>query len=120
MEHEAQFSPRPFLTLDDLGYLYLSLNQPENALRAFDGAARSTPGALRAADHGFFEFKVAQGQSAAWSALGNLEKATDLPGEGSSIFSRMFRSHGGDWPSLYELHGTECGCELVPANMRRS
>ncbi len=76
MEHEAQFSPRPYLTLDDLGYLYLSLNQPENALRAFDGAARSTPGALRAADKGFFEFKVAQGQSAAWSALGNLEKAT--------------------------------------------
>jgi tetratricopeptide (TPR) repeat protein len=76
MEHEAQFSPRPYLTLDDLGYLYLSLNQPENALRSFDGAARSTPGALRAADKGFFEFKVAQGQSAAWSALGNLEKAT--------------------------------------------
>ncbi len=76
MEHEAKFSPRPYLTLDDLGYLYLSLNEPEKALRAFDGAARTTPGVLRAADHGFFEFKVAQGRSAAWNALGNLEKAT--------------------------------------------
>jgi Flp pilus assembly protein TadD len=76
MEHEAQFSPRPFLTLNDLGYLYLSLNEPEQALKAFDHAARTTPGALQAADNGFFEFKVAQGQSAAWDALGNLEKAT--------------------------------------------
>jgi len=76
MEHEAQFSPRPYLTLDDLGYLYLSLNQPEQALKAFDRAARTTPSALKAADNGFFEFKVAQGQSAAWEALGNLDKAT--------------------------------------------
>ena len=76
MEQEAQFSPRPFLTLNDLGYLYLSLNEPQQALKAFDHAARTTPGALRAADNGFFEFKVAQGQSAAWDALGNLEKAT--------------------------------------------
>jgi tetratricopeptide (TPR) repeat protein len=76
MEHEAQFSPRPYLTLDDLGYLYLSLSDPAQALKAFDRAARLTPSALRAADNGFFEFKVAQGQSAAWDALGNLEKAT--------------------------------------------
>ncbi|HKD86837.1 MAG TPA: tetratricopeptide repeat protein [Terriglobales bacterium] len=76
MEHEAQFSPRPYLTLDDLGYLYLSLNDPQQALKAFDRAARLTPRALKAADNGFFEFKVAQGQSAAWDALGNLEKAT--------------------------------------------
>jgi tetratricopeptide (TPR) repeat protein len=76
MEQEAQFSPRPFLTLNDLGYLYLSLNEPEQALKAFDRAERTTPSALKAADNGFFEFKVAQGQSAAWDALGNLEKAT--------------------------------------------
>lgn len=76
MEHEAQFSPRPYLTLNDLGYLYLSLNDPEKALKSFDRAARTTPSALKAADNGFFEFKVAQGQSAAWDAMGNLEKAT--------------------------------------------
>jgi tetratricopeptide (TPR) repeat protein len=76
MEHEAQFSPRPYLTLADLGYLYLSLSDPGQALKAFDRAARMTPGALRAADNGFFDFKVAQGQSAAWDALGDLEKAT--------------------------------------------
>jgi tetratricopeptide (TPR) repeat protein len=76
MEHEAQFSPRPYLTWQDLGYIYLQLQQPENALRVLDQAARSTPAALKAADNGFFEFKVAQGQAAAWQALGNMERAT--------------------------------------------
>jgi tetratricopeptide (TPR) repeat protein len=104
MEHEAQFSPRPYLTLDDLGYLYLSLNQPENALRAFEGAARSTPGALRAADNGFFEFKVAQGQSAAWSALGNLEKATAYQEAAAQLQPKVPQP----WrrlAQLYELQG---------------
>ena len=75
MEHEAQFSTRPYLTWNDLGYLYLQLNQPENAAKAFAKAARSTPAALKAADNGFFEFKVAQGSSAAWDALGDSERA---------------------------------------------
>jgi len=104
MEHEAQFSPRPYLTLDDLGYLYLSLNQPENALKAFDGAARSTPGVLRAADNGFFEFKVAQGQSAAWNALGNLEKATAYQEEAAKLQPNVPQP----WrrlAQLYELGG---------------
>lgn len=84
-EHEAQFSPRPYLTLNDLGYLYLSLNDPEHALKAFDRAARTTPSALRAADNGFFEFKVAQGQSAAWEALGNLDKAATYQEEAANL-----------------------------------
>ncbi len=77
MEHEAQFSPRPYLTWQDLGYIYLQLHQPEDALRVLNKAARSTPAALKAADNGFFEFKVAQGQAAAWQALGNMERATE-------------------------------------------
>lgn len=75
MEHEAQFSPRPFLTLADLGGVYLRLHEPEKALQAFDEAASDTPGALLAADQGYFECRVAQGRSAAWSALGDLDKA---------------------------------------------
>ncbi len=76
MEHQVEFASRPYLALNDLGYLYLSLNDPGHALKAFDRAASTTPSALKAADNGFFEFKVAQGQSAAWEALGNLDKAT--------------------------------------------
>jgi tetratricopeptide (TPR) repeat protein len=75
MEQEAKFAPRPYLIWQDLGYLYLQLHQPEDAARVLDKAARSTPSALRAADNGFFEFKVAQGQAAAYEALGNLDRA---------------------------------------------
>ncbi len=77
MEQEAQFSPRPYLVWQDLGYIYLQLRQPENALRVLDKAAAGTPPALKAADNGFFEFKVAQGQAAAWQALGNMQRATE-------------------------------------------
>src|SRR5262249_11241013 len=75
MEQVAVYSPRPYLTWQDLGYLYLQLHQPENAARVLDKAERSTPSALRKADNGFFEFKVAQGQAAAYEALGNMDRA---------------------------------------------
>ncbi len=75
MEEEAKFAPRPYLIWQDLGYLYLQLHQPENAARVLDKAERNTPSALLAADNGFFEFKVAQGQAAAYEALGNLDRA---------------------------------------------
>ena len=85
MEHEAEFSIRPYLTWNDLGYLYLQLNQPDNALRAFDKAAASTPKALKAADNGFFEFKVAQGQSAASDALGDPERAITFQEQAANL-----------------------------------
>jgi tetratricopeptide (TPR) repeat protein len=85
MEHEALFSPRPYLTWQDLGYLYLQLHQPEDALKALNKATASTPAALRAADNGFFEFKVAQGQAAAWEALGNVEKATQYQEQAANL-----------------------------------
>ncbi len=85
MEHEAVFSPRPYLTWQDLGYLYLQLHQPEDALKALNKAAATTPSALRAADNGFFEFKVAQGQAAAWEALGNIEKATQYQEKAANL-----------------------------------
>ncbi len=82
MEHEARYAPRPYLIWQDLGYIYLQLKQPENALLVLNKAAASTPAALKAADNGFFEFKVAQGQAAAWEALGNLDRAIRVSGAG--------------------------------------
>ena len=75
MEQEAKFAPRPYLIWQDLGYLYLQMHQPENAARVLDKAEHATPSALRKADNGFFEFKVAQGQAAAYEALGNQDRA---------------------------------------------
>jgi tetratricopeptide (TPR) repeat protein len=115
MEHEVQFSPRSYLTLADLGYLYLNLKRPENALRAFERAARATPGSLRAADNGFFECKVAQGLAAAWDALGNLEKATAYQEEATKLqpdlpqpWLRLAR--------LYQLQGRDQDANLARAH----
>ncbi len=85
MEQEAKFSPRPYLTWNDLGYLYLQLNQPDKAIIVFDKAAHSTPSALKAADNGFFAFKVAQGRAAALDALGNLDRAIAYQEEAANL-----------------------------------
>ena len=76
MKQEAQLSKRPYFTLANLGFLFLDLHQPENAINAFDEAARSAPAGVNPADNGFFDFRVAQGRSGAWEAIGDLQKAT--------------------------------------------
>ena len=48
-------------------------------------AAASTPSALNAADNGFFEFKVAQGQAAAWEALGNMDRAIQYQEQAANL-----------------------------------
>ena len=78
-------APRPYLVWQDLAYLYLQLQEPGDALRAFDAAARNTPSALKAADNGFFEFKIAQGRAAAWEALGDFDRATAYQKEAANL-----------------------------------
>jgi len=85
LEHEARVAPRPYLVWQDLAYLYLQLQEPGDALRAFDAAARNTPSALKAADNGFFEFKIAQGRAAAWEALGDFDRATAYQKEAANL-----------------------------------
>jgi Flp pilus assembly protein TadD len=74
-KHAAHFSTRPYLTLRNLGYIYLRDQQPDNALKAFDQAARAAPRDIAASDNGLFDFSMAQGRSDAWEALGDLEQA---------------------------------------------
>ena len=81
IKHAAQFSLRPYLTLLKLGYVYLGVGQPDNALKAFDDAARAAPRDISASDNGSFEFSVAQGRSGAYEALGNLERAISFQEE---------------------------------------
>ena len=76
MRHAAEYSDRPYLTLTDLGYIYLETGQPHEALEAFDEALQLAPGNIDTAEGGTFHCRVAQGRSAAWGALGNINRAT--------------------------------------------
>ena len=80
-KHAAHFSYRPYMTLLDLGYIYLRARQPDNALEAFDEAVRAAPRDIRASDNGSFDFSIAQGRSGGWEALGDLERATSFQEE---------------------------------------
>ncbi len=79
--HAVPFALRPYLTLLKLGYMYLGVGQPDNALKTFDEAARSAPRNIRAADDGSFDFSIAQGRSGAYETLGNLERAISFQEE---------------------------------------
>jgi tetratricopeptide (TPR) repeat protein len=104
MKREARLSNRPYFTLANLGFFYLDIHQPENALKALDEAARNAPSNADPQDTGFFDFRIASGRSGAWEALGNLEKATLYQEEAIRLAPGM------PWPwnrlaSLYQLQG---------------
>ena len=84
-KHTAHFSFRPYLTLLNLGYIYLRARQSDNALKAFDEAAGSAPRDIRASDNGSFDFSVAQGRSAAWEEMGDLEHAISFQEEAAQL-----------------------------------
>ncbi len=76
MKHTAELSDRPYLTLADLGDIYLQTRQPADALQAFDDAERKAPKDIDKADDGYFHFRIAQGRANAWAALGDIKRAT--------------------------------------------
>ena len=100
MKHTAEFSDRPYLTLTDLAYYYLAVNQPGNALDTFDDADRAAPKNIDAADDGAFHFRVAQGRSNAWAALGNLERATSSEEEAVRFMPNLAPA----WQRLAQLY----------------
>lgn len=81
MKHTAQLSQRPFLTLADLGDIYLQIKRPADALQSYDEAVQKAPKDIDVLDGGFFHFRVAQGRSGAWGALGDLKRATSYEEE---------------------------------------
>src|SRR5271166_488511 len=81
MKRAADLSTKPYLTLLDLGYIYLESGQPHNALEAFDDAIQQAPRDVDAADEGFFHFRVAQGRSGAWEATGDIKQAISFQEE---------------------------------------
>ncbi|HKD84237.1 MAG TPA: hypothetical protein VKB58_05775 [Terriglobales bacterium] len=75
MKRAVALSPRPFSALSTLGYLYLKIHRPDDALSAFNQAESRAPANMKAADGGTFDFMVAQGRSAAWDELGDMARA---------------------------------------------
>ena len=104
MQRAATLSRRPYSVEQNLGYLYLKVSRPQDALRAFDSAQHSAPANVGAADNGTFDFMLAQGRSVAWSQLGDLnraiayqEKATQMQPEAPEPWRRLaklYRSAG--------------------------
>lgn len=77
-----QLQPRPEITLVQLGYYYIHLKQPNDALEAFSEAARSaSPEIAGKTGSGSFSYNVATGRAAAWYALGNAAQATSFQEE---------------------------------------
>ena len=78
----VQLQPRPEITLVQLGYYYIHLKQPNDALEAFDEAAGSaSPEVAGKTGSGSFSYNVATGRAAAWYALGDAAQATSFQEE---------------------------------------
>jgi len=100
MRHAAEFSDRPYLTLTDLAYIYLDTGQPHEALQALDEALQQAPSTIDAADGGYFHFRVAQGRSGAWGALGDINRATSYQEEAVKFLPNA----AGAWQRLAQLY----------------
>jgi tetratricopeptide (TPR) repeat protein len=100
MRHAAEFSDRPYLTLTDLAYIDLDTGQPHEALEAFDEAVHLAPSGIDVADGGYFHFRVAQGRSGAWGALGDLNRATSYQEEAVKFLPNAAEA----WRRLAQLY----------------
>jgi tetratricopeptide (TPR) repeat protein len=82
LKKAVQLQPRPEVTLVQLGYYYLHLKRPNDALGALDEAARTAPPELTAATgRGSFSYNVANGRAATWKALGDTARAISFQEE---------------------------------------
>ena len=105
MRHQTRLSLRPYLPLLDLGYFYVDLHQPDEALKTFDEAARKAPKGISPEDTGFFDSTVAEGRAAAWIELGDLKKATAYQEEGAGLASPDSPEPWVRLAKLYKLDG---------------
>ena len=85
MQHAAALSPKPYSFQSKLAYLYLSANEPKNALRAFEEADHSAPKGLHSADNNTFDVILAQGRAIAWKQLGDLPRAIEFQRQATQL-----------------------------------
>ena len=101
----VQPQPRPELTLVQLGYYYIHLKRPNDALESFEEAVRRAPAEITGkTGRGSFSYNVATGRAAAWNALGDAAQATSFQEEAV----RLAPDSPQPWlnlANLYQLQG---------------
>ncbi|HEY5175681.1 MAG TPA: tetratricopeptide repeat protein [Terriglobales bacterium] len=76
LQKAVQLQARPELSLVQLGYYFLQLGQPKEALAAFDKAVQSAaPEVTNATGRGSFRYNVATGRARAYEILGDVQRA---------------------------------------------
>ena len=91
LKKAAQLSARPELLWVQLGYYFLHLGQPKEALVAFDKAVQSAaPEATNATGRGSFRYNVATGRARAYEILGDDPASHLLSRRGDPACPRCF------------------------------
>ncbi len=98
-EQAVEFLPRPGLALLSLGYTYLDVRQPQEALAAFTRAENSLPESADSQDPTYLA-NLAHGRAVAWSALGRPDRA--LLFEEETV--RLTPDRADDWLQLADLY----------------
>jgi Tfp pilus assembly protein PilF len=97
----SRVSSRPDQVQLKLAQLYLSIQQPQLALKELDKALRSAPAAaLEVTGDNSLRFNVAQGRAAAWRAIGDLKQATSSQEEAV----RLAPDSADAWSHLAKLY----------------
>jgi tetratricopeptide (TPR) repeat protein len=97
----AAMSPEDYDRYRALGKLYLAMNQPQDALAAFEKASRKSPFQGGTAQLGVeFNAKLAEGESAAYSQMGDKDRAVISQSEAV----RLTPSNATRWQVLADLY----------------
>jgi len=90
----------PFKPLQNLGYAWLAARRPQEALAAFDEAARSLPPHPELLVDNAFLANTAHGRARSWYRLGDLQRAISYEEEAT----RLLPENASLWQQLAQLY----------------
>ncbi len=99
-EKAAELSRWPWEPLENLGYADLMARRPQEALAAFDGAAKSLPEHAELLVDDTFLANIAHGRARSWYRLGSLPRAISYEEDAT----RLLPASAGLWRQLAELY----------------
>ncbi len=94
----------PYERIRNVGRLYLAMNQPQDALMAFDQAERASPYGSESTELGKeFNAKVAEGRARAYRQLNDLDRALAQ----QKLATSLTPENSGRWAALADLYTAE-------------